>query len=128
MFFKLFLLFTVIPLIELTILVKVAMHIGVLYTMAIVIGTAAVGSYLVRLEGLGVVTRFQRNMAHGVFPADELIEGAMILIAGALLVTPGVLTDIVGFTLVFPVTRSIIKAWLKRYIRSRTSRVTIYRP
>jgi len=127
MFFKLFLLFTVIPLIELTLLVKIGMSIGIFYTILLVFCTACVGAYMAKMEGLGVIARFQRNMATGVFPAEELIDGAMLLVAGALLITPGILTDVVGFLLVIPASRAIIKVWLKQYLKTKIETTTIRR-
>ncbi len=121
MFFRLFLLFTLLPVIELAILIKVGTVIGTLNTITLVIGTAVVGSFMVRKEGIGVVYRFQRNMREGIFPAEELIDGAMVLVAGALLVTPGFVTDIIGFLLVFPVSRRRIKILVRRHIEKKIS-------
>lgn len=126
MFFKLFLLFTIIPIIELTLLVKIGMEIGIYYTVLLVLGTAFVGAYMAKMEGLGVIVRFQRNMMEGIFPAEEMIDGAMLLVAGALLITPGILTDVVGFLLVIPSTRAVIKVWLKRYLKGKFDRMTIH--
>ena len=126
MFFKLFLLFTIIPIIELTLLVKIGMEIGIYYTVLLVLGTAFIGAYMAKMEGLGVIVRFQRNMMEGIFPAEEMIDGAMLLVAGALLITPGILTDIIGFLLVIPSTRAVIKVWLKRYLKGKFDRMTIH--
>ncbi|GBD99626.1 phage T7 F exclusion suppressor FxsA [bacterium BMS3Abin07] len=97
--------------------------IGTLNTIAIVILTAIIGAYMVRLEGIGVWLRIRRNLMDGIFPADDLINGAMILIAGALLLTPGFITDIIGFLMVFPVTRGFIKKILKRYFDGRITSI-----
>ncbi|GBD96365.1 MAG TPA: FxsA family protein [Nitrospirae bacterium] len=121
MFFKLFLIFSLIPVIELALLIKVGSLIGALNTIIIVILTAIIGAYLVRLEGLGVMYRIQKNMQEGIFPAEELINGAMILVAGAMLLTPGFFTDIIGFLMVFPVSREYIKKIASRYIRKKTN-------
>lgn len=119
MLFKLFLIFAVIPVIELALLIKIGSIIGTLNTIIIVILTAIIGAYMVKLEGLGVIYRIQKNMQDGIFPAEELINGVMILIAGALLLTPGFFTDIIGFLMVFPVSRSYIKRIARRYIEKR---------
>jgi UPF0716 protein FxsA len=119
MLFRLFLLFAVIPVVELAILISVGQKIGVLNTVAVVILTAAVGAYMVRMEGLGVLSRIQKNLAEGAFPAEELIDGAMVLVAGALLLTPGFFTDVLGFLMVFPTSRTVIKRWLRRYLEHR---------
>ncbi len=121
MLFKLFLIFAVIPVIELALLIKVGSIIGTLNTVIIVILTAIIGAYLVKLEGLGVMYRIQQNMQEGIFPAEELINGMMILIAGALLLTPGFFTDVIGFLMVFPVSRNFIKKIAGRYIEKNIS-------
>jgi UPF0716 protein FxsA len=71
------------------------------------------------MEGLGVLSRIQKNLAEGAFPAEELIDGAMVLVAGALLLTPGFFTDVLGFLMVFPTSRTVIKRWLRRYLEHR---------
>jgi UPF0716 protein FxsA len=123
MFFRLFLLFAIIPAVELALLIYAGSHIGVLNTIAIVLLTAIVGAYMVRQEGLGVVYRIQSNLASGVFPAEELIDGAMVLVAGALLLTPGFITDALGFLMVIPATRGILKDVLKRFLKKRVIHV-----
>lgn len=126
MFFKLFLLFTIIPVVELALLIKVGSYIGVMNTIAIVILTAVVGAYMVRLEGIGVMYRIQQNMQDGVFPAEEMINGVMILVAGALLLTPGFFTDAIGFLMVFPASRHVIKKFIRRSIDRRMSEGDIH--
>ena len=121
MFFKLFLIFAVIPLIELGILIKIGTVIGTLNTITLVILTAAIGAYMVRMEGIGVMSRIQQNMQAGQLPAEELINGAMVLVAGALLLTPGVFTDLIGFLMVIPVSRNVIKKLIKQYIGKKIS-------
>ena len=121
MFFKLFLLFMLVPVIELALLIKIGSLIGTFNTIAIVILTAIIGAYMVKLEGMGVMYRIQRNIQEGIFPAEELINGMMILIAGALLLTPGFFTDVTGFLIVFPVSRNFIKKIAKRYIEKKIS-------
>ena len=121
MFFKLFLIFAVIPVIELALLIKIGSVIGTLNTIIIVILTAIVGAYMVKLEGIAVMYRIQENMQQGTFPAEELINGMMILMAGVLLLTPGFFTDVIGFLMVFPVSRGVIKRIAGRYIKKRIS-------
>jgi len=121
MFSKLFLIFAVIPLIELGILIKIGSHIGAINTISLVLLTAAIGAYMVKMEGIGVLTRIQQNMQDGQFPAEELINGAMILVAGALLLTPGIVTDVIGFLMVIPVSRNALKQVIKRYIEKKIS-------
>ena len=121
MFFKLFLIFAVVPLIELGILIEIGSHIGVLNTITLVILTAVVGAYMVRQEGLGVLYRIQKYMNEGQFPADELINGAMILVAGALFLTPGVFKDIKSFIMVLPTKRNFFRKFIKRYFKKKIS-------
>ena len=125
MFFKLFLIFAIIPVIELALLIQIGSVIGTLNTIILVIFTAMLGAYLVKMEGIGVITRFQQNMLEGRFPAEEIFDGALILVAGALLVTPGITTDLVGFLLVVPASRMYIKHFLRKYIEYKMSIRTI---
>ncbi len=81
---------------------------------------------MVRMEGIGVLYRIQRDLNEGTFPADELLNGAMILVAGALLLTPGFFTDLIGFLMVFPATRELIKPPLKKYFDKRISDIHIH--
>lgn len=119
MFFKLFLIFTIIPLIELAIIIELGRAVGTLNTVLIVVGTAILGAYLVRLEGINVIYRFRSNIRDGVFPAGEIFDGAILLVAGAVLITPGLVTDILGLLLVLPPSREIIKRLVKRYIERK---------
>lgn len=119
MVFKLFILFSIVPVIELAILIKLGITIGTMKTVAIVLITAAVGAFMVRAEGLGVIIRLRESLEQGIFPASELLDGALILVAGALLLTPGILTDVVGFLLVFPASRRRIKKLVSVYIMRR---------
>jgi len=125
MFFKLLVIFIVVPVVELSLLIKVGSIIGTLNTIIIVLLTAAIGAYLVKLEGLGVMYRIQKNMMEGIFPAEELIDGMMILIAGVLLLTPGFITDTIGFLMVFPGSRNIIKRIARRYFDKHITSIHI---
>lgn len=119
MFYKLFLLFTVVPAMELALLVYAGSEIGVLNTISIIILTGVAGSLLVRHEGLGVMQRLQSNLSMGVFPSEEILDGAMILVSGALLLTPGFVTDLIGLALVMPQSRALIKPPLKRFLKRK---------
>jgi len=125
MFFKLFLIFALIPVIELALLIKIGSIIGIFNTITIVILTAIIGAYMVKSEGLGVMYRIQQNMQENIFPAEELINGMMILIAGALLLTPGFFTDVIGFLMVFPFTRKHIKKIARHYFDKKISSTDI---
>ena len=116
---KLFLVFLIVPLIEIALLLKVSAYIGIGMTLAIVIGTAILGASLTHHEGLKTWSRLQQKLASGVLPDEELLDGLMILVAGAVLLTPGFLTDLTGFILLFPATRRLIKYWLRRVFAHR---------
>lgn len=128
MFGRLLLLFLIIPVVELALLIKIGTVIGTLNTILLVVSTAFVGAFLVKTEGLNVIQRFQGNLNHGVFPAEEIFDGAMILVAGALLVTPGILTDLVGFVLVIPPTRAVIKKFIRKIIEKKFITVRVNHP
>lgn len=113
MLLRLLLLFTLVPLIELFILIKIGTLIGALATVAIVVGTGTAGALLARRYGFGIWRDIQTRMEQGVFPAEEMLDGLLILIAGVVLITPGIITDILGFTLLIPFTRALYKQWLK---------------
>lgn len=117
MFLKLFLLFTLVPLIELYLLLKLGMIFGLGVTLIIVIGTGALGAALAKHEGLRVWFRIQQEMQAGRFPGDELLDGFLIFTSGVLLITPGLLTDILGFLILSPSTRFIFKQWLMKKVR-----------
>ena len=119
MFIKLFLLFTIIPLIELALLIKIGAYIGVLMTISVVVITGILGAALARYEGFSVLNQIRSTLASGDIPADELIEGLLILVGGALLLTPGFLTDILGFVLIIPTTRRIFREYLKKYFKNK---------
>lgn len=119
MFFKLFLIFAIIPVLELALLIKIGSIIGTFNTILIVILTAVLGAYLFKMEGLGVMERMQKSMQDGIFPGDEIINGVIILVAGALLLTPGFFTDVFGFLMVIPFSRKFFKKIAVRYIRKK---------
>jgi UPF0716 protein FxsA len=124
MLFYLFLLFTLVPLVELWLLVRIAHETSLLFTIALVLTTGIVGAALARWQGFRTLGRIQDELAAGRMPADAMIDGVLILIAGLLLVTPGVLTDSVGFVLLIPPLRSLLKrgvvAWIRRNFRVDT--------
>ena len=101
-------LFLVIPIIEIFLLIQVGTVIGAWWTIVCVVGTAVIGAYLLRQQGLSTLARFQKNMNNGVVPAKELLEGLALLIGGALLMTPGFFTDTIGFLCLIPITRGFI--------------------
>lgn len=108
-------LFFVIPLIEIYLLIQVGGIIGVLPTILLVVLTAVVGAFLLRQQGLSTLARFQSSMAKGEMPATALLEGVMLLIGGALLMTPGFFTDAIGFACLLPFSRK----WLANAMVSK---------
>ena len=110
---KLLLLFIVIPAIELILLINIGGLIGVLPTIAVIVLTGALGASLARWQGLGVLRQIQEELARGGLPAGALVDGVILLLAAALLITPGFLTDLVGFSCLVPGFRAVLKraAW-----------------
>ncbi|MDA3792732.1 MAG: FxsA family protein [Elusimicrobia bacterium] len=115
----LILLFTVIPLVELSLLLAVGRQIGVFYTILIVIITGVVGAALARQQGGIVIREIQNDLMAGIMPGNKLIDGFMVLAGGITLLTPGLLTDAAGFLVLIPFTRQKIKIILKRIFRNR---------
>lgn len=125
MIVRLLLLFIVVPFVELALLMKVAEWTSILHTLALVVITGAIGTWLARAEGLKTVARIRESMAQGQMPTDSLLDAVMILIAGALLLTPGILTDAFGFSLLIPFFRKWYRArliaWFKKNVRIQTT-------
>jgi UPF0716 protein FxsA len=111
---KLLLLFLVLPAVELALLIELGRRIGTGATIGLIVLTGVVGASLARSQGLRVIGRVQSETAAGRLPASELLDGLMILIASALLVTPGILTDAFGFACLTPGFRSVVKRELLR--------------
>ena len=102
MFIRLLFLLTVGPLVELTILMRMAERFTWRWTLGLVLFTGILGAWLARREGLKAATRIRSDLANGVQPMGSVVDGALILVAGVVLVTPGVLTDLCGFALLIP--------------------------
>jgi UPF0716 protein FxsA len=119
MLLKLILLLTIVPLVELFILVKLAQATSFLLTICIVLGTGALGAALARIEGLRVLARMQEQLDRGELPADSILDGVLVLLAAALLVTPGLITDACGFLLLIPPTRRLVRDRLKAWVMRR---------
>jgi UPF0716 protein FxsA len=127
---RLFLLFTVVPLVELYLLIAIGRALGPIPTIGLVLLTGALGAWFARLEGAKVLRRWQQAMARQQLPKDGVIDGLLIFIGGLMLITPGILTDIAGLSMVMPLTRRVIagfvRAWFERQIA--TGRVQVYAP
>jgi len=111
---RLLLLFVLLPAVELMLLIQLGKMIGTIRTVGLIVFTGIVGAQLARSQGLGVIRALQRETSEGKLPAVPLIDGALVLMAGALLVTPGVLTDLFGFACLMPAFRSELRGMLLR--------------
>jgi len=121
MFFYLLILFTVVPAIELAILIKVGTFIGVSNTLTLIILTGVVGASLARMQGFLVLSKIQQSLEQGHMPNNELIDGVMILVGGIVLLTPGFITDAIGFFLLLPPTRALIKTVVRSMMKNHLS-------
>jgi UPF0716 protein FxsA len=115
---RLLLLFVVLPAVELALLIELGSRFGTLHTLALIVVTGVVGATLARNQGLGVMRQVQAEMTAGELPAASLVDGAIILVAAALLVTPGVLTDAFGFLCLVPGFRAVIRRALRRRLEA----------
>ncbi|MDA9101322.1 membrane protein FxsA [Omnitrophica bacterium] len=119
MFQILVLLFIFVPLAELAVLIEVGRSIGVTSTILIVIFTGVLGAYLARTQGLMILTKISRELNQGQMPSDALFDGLMILAGGILLLTPGLITDSMGFFLLIPQGRNLIKRLIQKKIEEQ---------
>ena len=115
----LFLAFLFIPIIEIGVFIQVGGWIGLWPTLAVIFLTAIIGTGLLRQQGLAALTRAQQEMATGRMPVRELFDGVCLLAAGALLLTPGFVTDAVGFALFTPFVRTTFGRWLWQKVATR---------
>lgn len=115
---RLALLFVVVPVVELMLLIRLGQVVGLMPTLGLVMLTGFTGAWLARAEGVRVFFQFQRELASGRLPGQAMLDGISVLVGGAFLLTPGVLTDVVGFSLLFPPTRR----WVQRRMRKRLER------
>jgi UPF0716 protein FxsA len=126
MLIYLFLLFTVVPIIELAILVWIGGQTQWYVPILLVIATGVLGAALARWQGWQVLQRIRADAAAGRMPADAMIDGFLILLAGILLVTPGVMSDLMGVALLIPPARAVVKravaAWIQRNIEVRVGK------
>lgn len=119
MLVRLLILFTVVPIVELALLIRLGQLISLWPTLGLVIGTGVVGAWLARREGLRTFAAIRAELARGVMPAARMLDGLMILLAGALLVTPGIITDLIGFAMLVPPCRRLIRQRLHDWLRKR---------
>jgi UPF0716 protein FxsA len=112
-------LFVLVPIAEITVLIQVGQEIGVLETLALMVVVSIVGAWLVKREGVGVWRRAQRQIDAGVVPGRELVDAALIMLAGALLLTPGFLSDCLGILLLLPPVRAGLRRFAIARMRKR---------
>jgi UPF0716 protein FxsA len=124
MFAQLLLLFIGVPLIEVLILIQLGSQFGFWPTILLVIGTGILGAYLAKLHGLTIWNQIQNDLRAGRMPADKLVDGLLVLIGGVVLLTPGLLTDILGFMLLIPYTRSFFKKFAKSKLKTMSEEQT----
>ncbi len=127
MLFRLFLLFIGLPLIELALLIQLGQWVGLLPTVGLVVLTGVVGAALARSQGFRVWIAIQRELQQGRMPMGELMNGLLVLAGGIVLLTPGLITDVLGLLLLLPGTRAAFLAYLRRRMEHmlRTGRVDV---
>jgi len=104
--------FIVVPILEIWVLTEVAGEIGWLNAISLVIVVSVVGAWMVKQQGLGTIRRVEQRLAEGSLPSKELVDGVLIAVGGALMLTPGFITDAVSLLLLFPPTRVVARSWL----------------
>lgn len=109
-------LFIIMPVTEIAVFIMVGGQIGIIPTIAIILTTAIIGSFLLRKQGLGLLGRIQEKMNRGEMPGRDLVHGVMVLAAGLLLLTPGFVTDTIGFSLFIPGVRDKIASFIRARI------------
>ena len=116
---KFFIAFTIIPIIEIYLLIEIGSIFGALTAITLVILTGFLGAFMARMQGLQTLFRIQESLREGRMPSGELLDALLIVIAGVVLLTPGFLTDSAGFLLLIPTTRNSIISWLQHQIELR---------
>lgn len=116
---KLLLLFTVIPVVELYLLITIGQNVGAGPTIALVLGTGFLGAWLARREGSRVLRSWQGSLARGELPKEGVISSVLVLVGGVLLVTPGVVTDVMGLLLLVPWTRRLVAGVIRKRLEER---------
>ena len=111
---RLLILFIAVPVVELVLLIEIGQRVGTLATIGLIIGTGIVGASLARQQGISTLARLRKDLDAGQLPAEPIVDGVLILLAAAVLITPGVLTDLVGFLCLVPACRRVLKRFLKR--------------
>jgi len=122
-------LFIAVPFIELILLIEIGKRIGTANTLLLIVLTGIVGGLMARSQGLTILGRIRDDLARGEVPAVGLVDGLLVLVGGALLLTPGLITDAVGFSFLLPPVRQVIKAWARKKLEAMVERgsVVIFR-
>lgn len=115
-------LFTVVPILELALLIRIGQVWGLTNTMLLVVLTGILGAILLKIQGISILRRIDRELNQGIIPSDALFDGFFIFCGGLLLITPGIITDILGLTLLFPLSRNLFKYGIKKKIRKTFER------
>lgn len=130
MLFKLFLAFTLIPVAEIYLLIKIGTYVGAFNTIVIVIVTGFVGAYLARLQGMQTMYRVRASLQQGRMPTEDLIDALLIFVAGIVLLTPGLITDAAGLLILLPQTRKVFKQFLQRkfkqWVKNQNINMTLF--
>lgn len=124
MFLRLLALFIIVPAVELILLIKIGSKIGPLPTIALILVTGFLGAFLTKLQGALALANFRKAIFEGRIPKDEVLDGVMILVAGAVLLTPGFLTDAFGFLLLLPSFRKPVGKWIGRWVQKNVKVVS----
>jgi len=115
----LFILFVVVPILELLVIIQVGQSVGAWNTVILLVVDSLVGAWLVKHQGIGLLKKSQDRLRKGELPSDEIFSGVTVLFAGALMLTPGFLTDLVGLLLLVPPIRAVVLMIVRRKFRSR---------
>lgn len=122
MFFRLFLIFLIVPVIEIYLIIKVGQVLGGVATVSVLLAMSLLGAWLMRHQGGRVIGQIRDELAQGRLPAAQLLDGALIFIGGVLLTTPGFFTDFLGIFFLIPATRRVIKMWLGLWLQAKIAR------
>ena len=117
--FLLFVLFIVVPILELMLIIQVGQAVGAWNTVILIVVDSLVGAWLVKHQGLGLLRKSKDRLRNGEMPSDEIFSGVAVLFAGALMLTPGFLTDVIGLFLLIPPIRNGVLGVARRKFRSR---------
>lgn len=125
MFIKLLTIFVFVPIFEIYILIEAGRTVGLGPTLALIISTGIAGAWLARSQGVEILRKIQQETSSGRMPAETLIDGAMILVGGLTLLTPGFFTDAIGFSFLIPVTRDLWRKGLQKWLEKQLKQGSI---